>query len=261
MARKRSKRKARRKERKARAKKKKFMRKIIRDGKISKKEARKANKRGISLRSIRNRNIRDYRKRVKFHEEGGGPRRPPGYKRSENRPVYEPLLISRGAAASDRQRLSRPKPRPKPRSRPRPAPRAASAPAPAPAPRAAAAPGPAQQMAEQIAQQSYEAPRFEMPDYQKMMDERFASYQSELESMRAEQAAAAEEYRRQADEQRRQFELAQRTTIGNEARAGQQAEFKLGSDPGMKRGGTYGFRRRRRQALMSGINSAGMLNV
>jgi len=256
MARKRNKRRAKRKERRARAKKKKFMRKIIRDGKISKKEARKANKRGISLRSIRNRNIRDYRKRVKFHEEGGGPRRPPGYKRSENRPVYEPLLISRGAAASDRQRLSRPKRRPKPRSRPRPAPRAAAAPAPAPAPR------PAPQMAPQMpAESSYEAPRFEMPDYRKMMDERFASYQSELESMRAEQVAAAEEYRRQADEQRRQFELAQRTTIGNEARAGQQAEFKLGSDPGMKQGGTYGFRRRRRQALMGGINSAGMLNV
>jgi len=252
---KRVKRKVRRKERKARARKKKFMRKIIRDGKISKKEARKANKRGISLRSIRNRNIRDYRKRVKAFEnrdpEVHNPRN-----RSGLRPVYEPLLISRGAAASDRQRLSRPKRRPKPRSRPRPAPRAAAAPAPAPAPR------PAPQMAPQMpAESSYEAPRFEMPDYRRMMDERFASYQSELESMRAEQVAAAEEYRRQADEQRRQFELAQRTTIGNEARAGQQAEFKLGSDPGMKRGGTYGFRRRRRQALMGGINSAGMLNV
>jgi ATPase subunit of ABC transporter with duplicated ATPase domains len=101
----------------------------------------------------------------------------------------------------------------------------------------------------------------QMPDYQSMMDAQYARYQSEIESMRAEQAAAAEEYRRQADEQRRQFELAQRTAIGNEARAGQQADFKLGSDPGMKRGGTYGFRRRRRQALMGGINSAGMLNV
>lgn len=59
MARKRNKRRAKRKERRARAKKKKFMRKIIRDGKISKKEGRKAAKRGISLRSIRNRNIRD----------------------------------------------------------------------------------------------------------------------------------------------------------------------------------------------------------
>jgi hypothetical protein len=260
MARKRNKRRAKRKERRARAKKKKFMRKIIRDGKISKKEARKANKRGISLRSIRNRNIRDYRRSAKDYDKFKDHRNDRGF--SGRRPTYEPLLISRGAAASDRQRLSRPKPRPKPRSRPRPAPRAASAPAPAPAPAPrAAAPGPAQQMAEQIAQQSYEAPRFEMPDYRKMMDERFASYQSELESMRAEQVAAAEEYRRQADEQRRQFELAQRTTIGNEARAGQQAEFKLGSDPGMKRGGTYGFRRRRRQALMGGISAGSMLNV
>ena len=85
--------------------------------------------------------------------------------------------------------------------------------------------------------------------------------ESKLEKMRAKQAAQMEEYRRQADEQRRQFELAQRTTIGNEARAGQQADFKLGSDPGMKRGGTYGFRRRRRQALMGGISASSMLNV
>ena len=256
MARKRNKRRAKRKERRARAKKKKFMRKIIRDGKISKKEGRRASERGISLRSIRNRNIRDYRRstsRFKKGQNSSGSRLAPG----ASRPVYEPLLISRGAAASDRQRLSRPKRRPKPRSRPRPAPKAA-APAPAPAP----APRPAPQMAPQMpAESTYEAPRFEMPDYQRMMDERFASYQSELESMRAEQVAAAEEYRRQADEQRRQFELAQRTTIGNEARAGQQADFKLGSDPGMRRGGTYGFRRRRRQALMAGINSSGMLNV
>ena len=260
MARKRNRRRAKRKERKARARKKKFMRKIIRDGKISKKEARKAAKRGVSLRSIRNRNIRDYRRSVKDYDKGKYHRADRGF--SGRRPTYEPLLISRGAAASERQRLSRPKRRPKPRSRPRPAPKAAApAPAPAPAP-TAPAPGPGPQLAEQIAQQSsYDAPRFEMPDYQRMMDERFASYQSELESMRAEQVAAAEEYRRQADEQRRQFELAQRTTIGNEARAGQQADFKLGSDPGMRRGGTYGFRRRRRQALMGGINSAGMLNV
>jgi hypothetical protein len=252
MARKRNKRRAKRKERRARAKKKKFMRKIIRDGKISKKEGRKAAKRGISLRSIRNRNIRDYRRSAKDYDKFKDHRNDRGF--SGRRPTYEPLLISRGAAASDRQRLSRPKPRPKPRSRPRPAPRAASASAPAPAP--------APQMAPQMpAESSYEAPRFEMPDYRKMMDERFASYQSELESMRAEQVAAAEEYRRQADEQRRQFELAQRTTIGNEARAGQQAEFKLGSDPGMKRGGTYGFRRRRRQALMGGISAGSMLNV
>lgn len=253
MARKRNKRRAKRKERRARAKKKKFMRKIIRDGKISKKEGRRAAKRGISLRSIRNRNIRDYRRSVKDYDKGKYHRADRGF--SGRRPTYEPLLISRSAAASDRQRLSRPKRRPKPRSRPRPAPRAA-APAPAPAPR------PAPQMAPQMpSPSSYEAPSFEMPDFQGMMDQQAAQYQSQLDAMRAEQVAAAEEYRRQADEQRRQFELAQRTTIGNEARAGQQADFKLGSDPGMKRGGTYGFRRRRRQALMGGINSAGMLNV
>jgi flagellar biosynthesis/type III secretory pathway protein FliH len=97
----------------------------------------------------------------------------------------------------------------------------------------------------------------DMPDFQGMMEQQAADYQNQLAAMRAEQAAAAEEYRRQAEEQRRQFELQQRTMIGNEARAGQQASFQLGGAPGMKRGGTFGFRRRRR-SLMGGIGASGL---
>ena len=99
------------------------------------------------------------------------------------------------------------------------------------------------------------------------MAEQAAQYQRDLDAMRAEQEARDEEYRRQAEEQRRQFELAQRTMIGNEARAGQQASYQLGGAAGMKRGGTFGFRRRKRN-LMGGISSAvaagsggGTLNV
>lgn len=239
-----------RKSRKSKAKRRKFISKISRDGKISKKEGQKAAKKGISLRKIRNRRIGDYRQASKDYERSG---RPGGYKAPSGRPQYEPLKIKRGAEQADRRRSA-------PRSSSRPKSRPSSRPSSSPAPRSSA-PGPAPQMAPQMpSQSSYEAPSFEMPDFQGMMDQQAAQYQSQLDSMRAEQVAAAEEYRRQAEEQRRQFELAQRTAIGNEARAGQQAAFKLGSDPGMKRGGTYGFRRRR-PALMAGINSAGMLNV
>ena len=97
----------------------------------------------------------------------------------------------------------------------------------------------------------------DMPDWQGMMDQQASEYEAQLDAMRAEQAAAAEEYRRQAEEQRKQFEMYQRTLVGNEARAGQQASFQLGGAPGMKRGGTFGFRRRRRR-LMGGIGAGGL---
>ncbi len=236
------------KSRKSKAKRRKFISKISRDRKISKKEGKKAAKKGISLRKIRNRNISDYRASVRKFDNRSSRRK--ARNPADRRPTYEPLKIKRGAEQSDRRRSA-------PRSSSRPSSRPSSS----PAPQAAAAPGPAPQMAPQMpSPSSYEAPSFEMPDFQGMMDQQAAQYQSQLDAMRAEQVAAAEEYRRQAEEQRRQFELAQRTTLGNEARAGQQASFQLGSDPGMKRGGTYGFRRRR-PALMAGINSAGMLNV
>ena len=236
------------KSRKSKAKRRKFISKISRDGKISKKEGQKAAKKGISLRKIRNRRIGDYRQAKRDYERSG---RPGGYKAPSGRPQYEPLKIKRGAEQADRRRSA-------PRSSSRPKSRPSSRPSSSPAPRSSA---PAPQTAPQMpSPSSYEAPSFEMPDFQGMMDQQAAQYQSQLDAMRAEQVAAAEEYRRQAEEQRRQFELAQRTAIGNEARAGQQADFRLGSDPGMKRGGTYGFRRRR-PALMAGINSAGMLNV
>lgn len=108
---------------------------------------------------------------------------------------------------------------------------------------------------------------FEMPDFQGMLDAQSASYANQLDSLREEQRQAAEEYRLQQAEAQRQFELDQRTMLGNEARAGQQTEYKFGSISGRKRGGTFGFRRRKRR-LMGGIGSAvsagsggGTLNV
>ena len=96
---------------------------------------------------------------------------------------------------------------------------------------------------------------FEMPDVEGMVESTLDSFSNELDALREDNRLAAEEERRLAAEAQRQFELDQRTMLGNEARAGQQTEYKFGSISGRKRGGTFGFRRRKRR-LMGGIGSA-----
>ena len=233
---------------KSKDKRRKFISKISKDKKISKKEGQKAAKKGISLRKIRNRNIGDYRASVRKYDNRSSRRK--ARNPADRRPTYEPLKIKRGAEQADRRRSA-----PKSSSRSSSSRRRSSSSRP-PERKPSIQPDQAVN-APQVDFQPFEP---DMPDFQGMMEQQAANYQNQLDAMRAEQASAAEEYRRQAEEQRRQFELQQRTMISNEARAGQQASFQLGSDPGMKRGGTYGFRRRR-PALMAGINSAGMLNV
>jgi len=96
---------------------------------------------------------------------------------------------------------------------------------------------------------------FEMPDVEGMLDTTLDSFSNELDALREDNRLAAEEQRRLEAEAQRQFELDQRTMLGNEARSGQQAKYKFGSISGRKRGGTFGFRRRKRR-LMGGIGSA-----
>lgn len=234
-----------RKSRKSKAKRQKFIRKISRDRKISKKEGKKAAKKGISLRKIQNRNIGDYRASVRKFDNRSS--RSKVRNPAARRPTYEPLKIKRGAEQADRRR-SAPRSSSKPSSR---KPRSSSSRPPERRPYVQ----PDQVVnAPQVDFQPFEP---DMPDWQGMMDQQASEYEAQLDAMRAEQAAAAEEYRRQAEEQRKQFEMYQRTLVGNEARAGQQASFQLGGAPGMKRGGTFGFRRRRRR-LMGGIGAGGL---
>jgi hypothetical protein len=245
---------ARRKKSKSRskAKRRKFIAKISRDRKITKKEGKKAAKKGISLRKIQNRNISDYRSRKESFSKNMRVRaRNPGAKR----PQYEPLKIKRGAYQADSRRQE-PTRRPAPTRR---GPSRSSSPT---------QPDPVvtSQPIGDFTPIQPEQTQFEMPDFEGMMAEQAASYQDELASMREAQRAAEEEYRRQALEQQRKFELAQRTMLGNEARAGQQASYQFGGAPGSKRGGTFGFRRRPR-SVMGGIAptlaaaTGGMLNV
>jgi|13_taG_2_1085334.scaffolds.fasta_scaffold04202_8 hypothetical protein len=82
---------------KSKAKRREFISEISRDGKISKKEGRKAAKKGISLRKIRNRRIGDYRQAAREFDRRAQSYRTPAAKR----PTYEPLKIKRGAERAD----------------------------------------------------------------------------------------------------------------------------------------------------------------
>lgn len=241
----------------SKAKRQKFISKISSDRKISKKEGQKAANKGISLQKIQNRNIGDYRQASRDYQTSG---RPGSYKAPSGKPTYEPLKIKGGAIpAQAPQSKSTPE-----RDR-------------------SAGIARRERLAKQerkrnknttaitdpVVEDGPTPETFEpdTPDFEGMLAERDARYQDELAAVREANEAAMEEYRRQAEEQRRQFELAQRTMIGNEARAGQQASYQLGGAAGMKRGGTFGFRRRKRN-LMGGISSAvaaggggGTLNV
>ena len=98
----------------------------------------------------------------------------------------------------------------------------------------------------------------EMVDVQGILDTQADVLTSKLDTMREDARLAAEEQRRLDAEEQRRLELSERTMLGNEARAGQQTEYKFGSISGRKRGGTFGFRRRKRR-LMGGIGAVNSL--
>jgi len=232
-------------------KRQKFISKISSDGKITKKEGQRAAKKGISLNTIRNRNISDYRSAARGFESRGHMSRQRNT--AAKRPQFSPLKIKRGAIQAYNKRQE-------PTRRPtRRGPSRSSSPT---------QPDPVvtSQPIGDFTPIQPEQTQFEMPDFEGMLAERDARYQEDMRNAIAAQRAAEEEYRRQALEQQRQFELAQRTMLGNEARAGQQPTYQLGTPSDAKRGGTFGFRRRQRR-LMGGIAptlsaaAGGMLNV
>jgi len=251
------------KQRKAKAKRRAYIAKISRDGTISKKEGQKAAEKGISLRSIQNRNIGAYRDAVRSYDNR--PHRSRITQSAATRPTFEPLKIKRGAE----QALRIDKTATPGSHLDTFAPPAETETATETAP---VETGPTMQemfdnftsslpdYGSMIAASNAEnAKMFEdmMTANQKAAATRASEYEAQLTRMRQEQEATQAEYQRQAAEQQKQFELAQRTSLGNQARAGQQANYQLGGTPGMKRGGTFGFRRRRRQ-LMGGIGASGL---
>ena len=90
--------------------------------------------------------------------------------------------------------------------------------------------------------------------------------QGQLEALLADQAERDAELQRQEEERQRQFEITQRTMLGNQARSGQQATYQLGGAASRIKGGTSGFKRRKGlgvSRIMSGLNtnSGRTLNV
>ena len=237
------------KQRKAKAKRREFIARISRDGKISKKEGKKAAERGISLRSIQNRNIGAYRDAVRSYEKA--PKQNKAGRINITRPTYEPLKIKRGAEQALRiDKTATPEAQVDTFVPPAETETTTTQ----PPVEVAEAPDYGQMIADSTAAMNQQMEAM-MASNQAAAQQRASEYEAQLNQMREEQAAAQAEYQRRAEEQRRQFELAQRTSLGNQARAGQQANYQLGGAAGMRRGGTFGFRRRRRQ-LMGGINTS-----
>ena len=248
------------KQRKAKAKRREFIAKISRDGKISKKEGQKAAKKGISLSSIQNRNIGAYRDAVRSYDKA--PSQNKAGRINTTRPTFSPLKIKRGAEQALRiDNTATPEP---------------------PFPPVTAQPVETETAPVETGptmQEMFDNFTSSMPDYGAMIaastaenaktvqaiidsnqaaaEKRATEYEAQLTRMRQEQEATQAEYQRQAEEQQKQFELAQRTSLGNQARAGQQANYQLGGGGGRKRGGTFGFRRRGRP-VMPGIAASGL---
>ena len=239
------------------SKKQKFIRKISRDGKISKKEGRKAAKKGISLRKIQNRRISEYRKATRDYE------RTPTERRGSRRPSYEPLKIKRGAERADFARQMRDyEQRGGGRTRGgrqrggRGGGRGGGRPSQQPT-------NQYQQEIEDILggepEQTVTTPGAADPnqDYLDAIADLEATiaglsfdapdYSGEFESMRAEQERLMAEMAARQAEQERQRELAFGTSQENAARGGMVADFRIGARSPRDRMGTSGFKRRPRR--------------
>jgi hypothetical protein len=246
---------ARKKGKGSKDKRRKFISKISSDGKISKKEGRKAAKKGISLRKIQNRRVSDYRKSTRDFDRRAKVTQTSGAKR----PTYEPLKIKRGAERADfarqmrdyeqrgggrtrggRQRGGRGgggggRPSTQPTNQYQseiedilggePDQQVIGQPVADPYADALAA-----------LQQTIAGLDFEMPDYG-----------AEFEAMRAEQDRYMQELADQQAAAERERELAFRTSQENAARGGMMADFRIGARSPRDRMGTGGFKRRPRR--------------
>ena len=225
---------ARKKGKGSKDKRRKFISKISSDGKISKKEGRKAAKKGISLRKIQNRRVSDYRKSTRDFDRRGGRDRTPAAKR----PTYEPLKIKRGAERADFARQMRDyEQRGGGRTR---GGRQRGG-------RGGGGDGqPSTQPTNQYQSEIADILNGE-PDQQVIGQPVADPVSDALEAMKAEQARLMAEMNARQAEQERQRELAFRTSQENAARGGMTADFRIGARSPRDRMGTGGFKRRPRR--------------
>ena len=258
------------------SKQQKFISKISRDGKISKKEGRKAAKKGISLNKIQNRRISEYRKATRDFESRGMKAR--GRTPGARGPSYEPLKIKRGAERADfarqmrdyeqrgggrtrggRQRGGRGggrgggRPSQQPTNQYQQEIEDILGGGPEQTVTTPGGPDPNQDYLDAIAdlEATIAGLSFDAPDYS-----------GEFEAMKAEQERLMAEMAARQAEQERQRELAFRTSQENAARGGMTADFRIGSRSPRDRMGTSGFVRRpnRRPATIAqGVNVGGIM--
>ena len=245
---------SRKKTSKKKYKKQKFFAKISADGKISKKEAEKAAKKGYDLAKIQRADARQFNRAQDVYNRRS--------QRSGMRaPAYTPLLISRGANNIFNQ-ASKP---------------VAPAQVDAPPPPGVDPPpleptneyqdqientldqiDPNQAYIDAIASLEQQIANIQMPEFE--MPE-IPDYSAQLAEAQAQQAAFMEEMAAQQEAAAAQRRLSMQVAGANAARGGMQADFRIGRRAARDRMGTSGFKRRKRfrraNAIARGIGPIG----
>ena len=225
----------------------KFISKISKDGKISKKEGQKAAKKGISLSKIQNRNIGDYRQALRDFEDKDY-RNP-----AAMRPTFKPLKIKGGAQSADFARMMSEYQKSaggggKKGGGKKGGGKKVGSPAPGPT-------NPYQAEIDKIIGGEPDQPVVGEPVSDPYADAiaalqqtiagiQMPDYGAELDAMRAQQENYMKELAAQQAEFERQRELAFRTSQENTARGGMLPEFRIGASSPRNMFGTGAFKRK-----------------
>ena len=265
------------KKNKKKAKQQKRIAKIIADGRVTKKEASKAQKKGISLARIQKAQTKSFKPGNVFSKPGTSTPKPNasevarGTYKAPAKPAYSPLVIQgKAQKVFDSGRSTR-----------------ASGGVPSgpnvktdPAPVAPPEPPPVDPAIQALMdrndllqQQLDNIPDFESI-FARQAEEAAAQRQADLDAMQQQQALAMEEMAARQAEQERQRLLTAQTQQANMARAGLTPDFSIGGRARADLYGTGGFKRRRRirpatiaqgiaptTAVAAGATNGNLLNV
>jgi len=252
-------------------KKQKKIAKIIADGRVTKKEAKKAAKKGISLARIQKAQTKSFRPGNVFSKPATSTPTPNarevarGTYKAPAKPTYSPLVIQGSAQKVFDQGRT-----------------VAAAPAAAPAPAAPAPPTPPpvdpaiQQLMDRNA--SLEQQLNAIPDFESILAQRAeedaAQRQADMQAMQQQQALYLEEMAARNAEAERQRLLNSQTQQANMARSGLTPDFRIGARARADMYGTGGFKRRRKirpatiaqgitptTAAAAGVTNGNLLNI
>ena len=239
-------------------KRQKAIAKASSDGKITKKEAQKLAKKGISLAAIRNRNISEFRSAQRSVSEANRNRNSDRRTYDYAKPSFQPLKITGGAERVFGQKQQGKMQPPPP-----------TMPVVPPAPPMPPKPKPVGWREDKVVDT---APKSDpVADALAALQQTIASYQppdygAELDAMRAEQENYMQRLAAQQAEAERQRELTFRISQENIARSGLMPDFRIGARSPRDSFGTSAFRRRPRytSTIAQGISpntAAQTLNI